>query len=165
MAASAPPNSAPARAPYRVVRSAVDVWRLLSFLLVAAVGVVLAVFGQRTLSGVAGDLVDALSDLPNVVVLPIVLVSQSILLGLILGAPIVLIIRGRKRLAGVGAIAIVVAIVAMLLIRVLLPTAIPSASLAVQTISSVRGPGFPSSAVLAGYAAAAVVANSELSGR
>ena len=165
MAASAPPNAAQQRAPYRVVRSAVDVWRLLSFLLVAAIGLVLAIFGQRTLSGVAGDLVDALSDLPNVLVIPIVLVSQAVLLGLTIGAPIVLIIRGRKRIAGVGAIAIVVAVIAMVLIRYLLPAAIPSASLAVQSAATVRGPGFPSSAVMAGFAAAAVVANSELSSR
>ena len=105
----------------------------------------LAIFGQRTLSGVAGDLVDALSDLPNVLVIPIVLVSQAVLLGLTIGAPIVLIIRGRKRIAGVGAIAIVVAVIAMVLIRYLLPAAIPSASLAVQSAATVRGPGFPSS--------------------
>lgn len=142
-----------------------DVWRLLSFLLVAAVGLVLAIFGQRTLSGFAGDLVDALSDLPNVVVVPIVVMSQTVLLGLMLGAPIVLVIRGRKRLAGVGAVAIVVAVVALVLIRLLLPVAMASASLAVESMSSVRGPGFPSSAVLAGYSAAAVVANSELSSR
>ena len=58
------------------MRSAVDGWRLIGFLLVGVVGLLLATVGRRTLSGFVGDLVDALADVPIVLITPVVLISQ-----------------------------------------------------------------------------------------
>ena len=89
-------------------------------------------------------------------------------------------------MAGLGAIAIAVAVVAMSLLQLVLPAAEPSASLplesigditigdgsigsttspALESIAAVRSAGFPASVTISGYAAAAVVVNTELSAR
>ncbi len=158
-----------------IVRSAVDGWRLIGFLVVGVVGLLLATVGRRTLSGFVGDLVDALADVPTVLITPVVLISQVALFTLTLVAPVVLIFRGRGRVAGLGAIAIALAVVAMAALQLVLPAAEPSASLPVDSIAfdsisrdsvaAVRSAGFPASVTISGYAAAAVVVNTELSAR
>jgi uncharacterized protein (TIRG00374 family) len=152
-------------APTAIVRSPTDIGRLFGFSLLALVGGVLATVGQRTLSGFVGDVVDALAGVPAEVLTPIVLVCQVVLLCLALGAPVVLVVRGQARTAGVGALAIVIAWVSVFVVAIFLPESAPSASLAVESIRSVRLSGFPPSTVIAGYAAAAVVVSSELSPR
>ena len=170
-----------------IVRSAVDGWRLIGFLTVGIVGLLLATVGRRTLSGFVGDLVNALADVPIVLITPVVLISQVALFTVTLVAPLLLIFRGRGRVAGLGAIAIALAVVAMSLLQLVLPAAEPSASLplesigditigdgsigsttspALESIAAVRSAGFPASVTISGYAAAAVVVvNTELSAR
>lgn len=145
------------------MRSPADIGRLFGFTALALVGAVLATVGQRTLSGFVGDVVDALAGVPEEILTPVVLVSQVVLLCLALGAPVVLVARGQARTAGVGALAIVIAATSVSVIAFFLPESAPSVSLALESIASVRASGFPASTAIAGYAAAAVVVNSELS--
>ena len=120
-----------------IVRSAVDGWRLIGFLTVGIVGLLLATVGRRTLSGFVGDLVNALADVPIVLITPVVLISQVALFTVTLVAPLLLIFRGRGRVAGLGAIAIALAVVAMSLLQLVLPAAEPSASLPLESIGDI----------------------------
>ena len=147
------------------MRSPADIGRLLGFVLLALIGALLATVGRRTLTGFVGDIVEALANVPAEILTPIVLVCQVVLLCLTVGAPVVLVVRGQARTAAVGGLAIVLAVVAVLVAAIFLPESAPSESLAVESIRSVRLSGFPASTAIAGYAAAAVVVNSELSAR
>jgi uncharacterized membrane protein YbhN (UPF0104 family)/tRNA A-37 threonylcarbamoyl transferase component Bud32 len=131
------------------------------FGVVLVVGIVLATGLDETMSGIEADLLDGLASVPASVAGLIVAVVAVLYLALVLGTPILLLATRRFRTFGVGTLAIVLASVAFVLLRDVLPDRTAGRPVGNETAFAVDA-AWPPGGALASYAAAAIVVGVEL---
>jgi undecaprenyl-diphosphatase len=149
-----------------VARSAVDVSHLIAFLSVLSVGLLAAAFAPQTASGVAADLARAAAQAPPAVVSFAAVIAQVALLLVALGAPAGLVLTGRGRVAGIGAVAVAAGAGLFALVAALLPLGVGVVLDVGDDVVVVPGvPRVPSAAAVAAFTAGATVVTSELSRR
>jgi undecaprenyl-diphosphatase len=148
----------------RVVRTPVDISHLAGFLGLFLVGLALATFADRTMAGFEADLVELVANIPTGVNLAILLATQVLYLVAAIGTPIALWVARRRRTVGMGALAIVLAMAALIGLERVLPTRTGTPPPDIDT-DPLLDEGWPSTPVLSAFAAALVVVGPEVSRR
>ncbi len=145
-------------------RSPADVTRLLGFLVLLVVGFGLATVADETMAGIEVDIAEGATRVSLTVAGLMVAALSVITLALALGTPLMLLLTRRLRTLGLGFLAIVLAAVALDLLRGAVPlrtAALPDGAVtAFETLGE-----FPPAGLLGSYTAAAVVAGLELPAR
>ncbi|BDZ42514.1 membrane protein [Paraoerskovia sediminicola] len=140
-----------------------DAIRLAIYLAVTAVGFALVTVADSTIAGAEQDVLDAMSAIPAAVGRVLVAVPQILVLVLLLGAPVALAILRRWRTLALGAAALVLAALTLILLEATLDVRVVKSTATAPAFA--LDAGWPSTSAIASFVAVVVVVSPELSRR